>query len=167
MAGRILGMGDILAIVEQAQKTVDQKEAEKLVAKIKKGGFDLSDFRSQITQMRNMGGISSLMDKLPAQMAQAAAKTDMNAAEKQIKRMQGIIDSMTPAERAKPELLKASRKRRIAAGAGVQVQEINRLLTQFEQMQTMMKQFSGGKMARMMGSMAAKGLGRAMGKKLF
>ena len=167
MAGRILGMGDILAIVEQAQKSVDQKEAEKLVAKIKKGGFDLADFRAQITQMRNMGGISNLMDKLPAQMAQAAAKTDMNAAEKQIQRMQGIIDSMTPAERAKPELLKASRKRRIAAGAGVQVQEINRLLTQFEQMQTMMKQFSGGKMARMMGSMAAKGIGRAMGKKLF
>ncbi len=164
MAGRILGMGDILAIVEQAQKSVDIKEAEKLVSKIKKGGFDLADFRSQITQMRNMGGLSSLMDKLPAQMAQAAAKTDMNAAEQQIKRMQGIIDSMTPQERAKPELLKASRKRRIAAGAGVQVQEINRLLNQFEQMQTMMKQFGGGKMARMMGSLAAKGLGKGMFK---
>ncbi|SMC57496.1 signal recognition particle protein [Polynucleobacter kasalickyi] len=167
MAGRILGMGDILAIVEEAQKNVDLKEAEKLVAKIKKGGFDLSDFRNQITQMRNMGGLSSLMDKLPAQMAQAAAKTDMNAAEKNIKRMQGIIDSMTPLERAKPELLKASRKRRIAAGAGVQVQEVNRLLNQFEQMQTMMKQFSGGKMARMMGQMAAKGMGKGLGKGLF
>lgn len=164
MAGRILGMGDILAIVEEAQRTVDVKEAEKLVAKIKKGGFDLSDFRSQITQMRNMGGLSSLMDKLPAQMAQAAAKTDMNAAEKNIQRMQGMIDSMTPQERAKPELLKASRKRRIAAGAGVQVQEINRMLNQFEQMQSMMKQFSGGKMARMMGQMAAKGIGRGFGK---
>jgi signal recognition particle subunit SRP54 len=167
MAGRILGMGDILAIVEEAQKNVDIKEAEKLVAKIKKGGFDLSDFRSQISQMRNMGGLSSMMDKLPAQMAQAAAKTDMNAAEKNIKRMQGIIDSMTPLERAKPELLKASRKRRIAAGAGVQVQEVNRLLNQFEQMQTMMKQFSGGKMARMMGQMAAKGMGKGLGKGLF
>ena len=166
MAGRILGMGDILAIVEQAHKTVDIKEAEKLVAKIKKGGFDLADFRSQITQMRSMGGLSSLMEKLPAQMAQAAAKTDMGAAEKQIKRMQGIIDSMTPAERAKPELLKASRKRRIAAGAGVQVQEINRLLNQFEQMQTMMKQFGGGKMARMMGSLAAKGISKGIGKGL-
>ena len=166
MAGRILGMGDILSIVEQAQKTVDHKEAEKLVAKIKKGGFDLADFRSQITQMRNMGGISSIMDKLPSHMAQAAAKTDMGAAEKQIQRMQGIIDSMTPLERAKPELLKASRKRRIAAGAGVQVQEVNRLLTQFEQMQTMMKQFGGGKMGRMMGSLAAKGMGR-MGKGMF
>jgi len=167
MAGRILGMGDILAIVEEAQKNVDIKEAEKLVAKIKKGGFDLSDFRSQITQMRNMGGLSGLVDKLPAQMAQAAAKTDMNAAEKNIKRMQGIIDSMTPLERAKPELLKASRKRRIAAGAGVQVQEVNRLLNQFEQMQTMMKQFSGGKMSRMMGQMAAKGLGKGLGKGMF
>ncbi len=167
MAGRILGMGDILAIVEEAQKNVDIKEAEKLVAKIKKGGFDLSDFRSQITQMRNMGGLSGLVDKLPAQMAQAAAKTDMNAAEKNIKRMQGIIDSMTPQERAKPELLKASRKRRIAAGAGVQVQEVNRLLNQFEQMQTMMKQFSGGKMSRMMGQMAAKGMGKALGKGMF
>lgn len=167
MAGRILGMGDILALVEEAQKTVDVKEAEKLVAKIKKGGFDLSDFRSQITQMRSMGGLSGLMDKLPAQMAQAAAKTDMGAAEKNIKRMQGIIDSMTPQERAKPELLKASRKRRIAAGAGVQVQEVNRLLNQFEQMQSMMKQFSGGKMARMMGQMAAKGMSKGLGKGLF
>ena len=167
MAGRILGMGDILAIVEEAQKNVDIKEAEKLVAKIKKGGFDLSDFRSQITQMRNMGGLSGLVDKLPAQMAQAAAKTDMNAAEKNIKRMQGIIDSMTPQERAKPEILKASRKRRIAAGAGVQVQEVNRLLNQFEQMQTMMKQFSGGKMSRIMGQMAAKGMGKGLGKGLF
>ncbi len=167
MAGRILGMGDILSLVEEAQKNVDIKEAEKLVAKIKKGGFDLSDFKSQITQMRNMGGLSNLLDKLPAQMAQAAAKTDMNAAEKNIQRMQGIIDSMTPLERAKPELLKASRKRRIAQGAGVQVQEVNRLLTQFEQMQTMMKQFSGGKMARMMGQMAAKGMGKGSGKGFF
>jgi signal recognition particle subunit SRP54 len=160
MAGRILGMGDILALVEEAHKTVDLKAAEKLVAKIKKGGFDLSDFRNQITQMQNMGGIANLMDKLPAHMAQAAAKTDMGAAEKNIRRMQGMIDSMTPQERAKPEILKASRKRRIAAGSGVQVQEINRMIAQFEQMQTMMKQFSGGKMARMMGSMAAKGLGK-------
>ena len=164
MASRILGMGDILALVEEAHKTVDLKAAEKLVAKIKKGGFDLSDFRNQITQMQNMGGIANLMDKLPAHMAQAAAKTDMGAAEKNIRRMQGMIDSMTPQERAKPEILKASRKRRIAAGSGVQVQEINRMIAQFEQMQTMMKQFSGGKMARMMGSMAAKGLGKGLFK---
>ncbi len=159
MASRILGMGDILALVEQAQKTVDVEQAQKLAEKVKKGGFDLNDFRMQITQMRQMGGMGNLIDKLPAQFAQAAAKQDMSVADKQIRRTQGIIDSMTPQERLKPELLKASRKRRIAAGAGVQVQEVNRVLAQFEQMQTMMKQFKGGKMARMLGGMAAKGMG--------
>jgi signal recognition particle subunit SRP54 len=159
MASRILGMGDILALVEQAQKSVDVEQAQKLAEKLKKGGFDLNDFRMQITQMRQMGGMSNLIDKLPAQFAQAAAKQDMGVAEKQIRRTQGIIDSMTPQERRKPELLKASRKRRIAAGAGVQVQEVNRVLAQFEQMQSMMKQFKGGKMAKMLGGMAAKGMG--------
>ena len=159
MASRILGMGDILALVEQAQKSVDVEQAQKLAEKLKKGGFDLNDFRMQITQMRQMGGMSNLIDKLPAQFAQAAAKQDMGVAEKQIRRTQGVIDSMTPQERRKPELLKASRKRRIAAGAGVQVQEVNRVLAQFEQMQSMMKQFKGGKMAKMLGGMAAKGMG--------
>jgi len=96
-------------------------------------------------QMQKMGGMASLMDKLPSQVAQAASKANLSNADKQTKRMRGIIDSMTPHERRKPELLKASRKRRIAAGAGVEVQEVNRLLAQFEQMQTMMKQFKGGK----------------------
>ena len=159
MANRILGMGDILSLVEQAQKTVDLEQAQKIAEKVKKGGFDLNDFRMQIGQMRQMGGLGNLIDKLPAQMAQAAAKADMSVADKQVRRMQGIIDSMTPQERIKPELLKASRKRRIAAGAGVQVQEVNRMLAQFEQMQTMMKQFKGGKMARMLGGLAAKGMG--------
>jgi signal recognition particle subunit SRP54 len=159
MASRILGMGDILALVEQAQKNVDIEQAQKLADKVKKGGFDLNDFRMQISQMRQMGGLGNLIDKLPAQFAQAAAKQDMSVADKQVRRTQGIIDSMTPQERMKPELLKASRKRRIAAGAGVQVQEVNRVLAQFEQMQTMMKQFKGGKMARMLGGMAAKGMG--------
>ncbi len=159
MASRILGMGDILALVEQAQKSVDIEQAQKLAEKVKKGGFDLNDFRMQITQMRQMGGLGNLIDKLPAQFAQAAAKQDMGVADKQIRRTQGIIDSMTPQERLKPELLKASRKRRIAAGAGVQVQEVNRVLAQFEQMQGMMKQFKGGKMAKMLGGMAAKGMG--------
>jgi signal recognition particle subunit SRP54 len=159
MASRILGMGDILALVEQAQKSVDVEQAQKLAEKLKKGGFDLNDFRMQITQMRQMGGLGNLIDKLPAQFAQAAAKQDMGVADKQIRRTQGIIDSMTPQERLKPELLKASRKRRIAAGAGVQVQEVNRVLAQFEQMQGMMKQFKGGKMAKMLGGMAAKGMG--------
>ena len=159
MSNRILGMGDILSLVEQAQKTVDLEQAQKIAEKVKKGGFDLNDFRMQIGQMRQMGGLGNLIDKLPAQMAQAAAKADMSVADKQVRRMQGIIDSMTPQERIKPELLKASRKRRIAAGAGVQVQEVNRMLAQFEQMQTMMKQFKGGKMARMLGGLAAKGMG--------
>ena len=163
MANRILGMGDILALVEQAQQHVDVAKAEKLVAKISKGGFDLGDFRDQLTQMQQMGGMASLMDKLPSHMAQAASKTNLSEADKQTKRMRGIIDSMTPRERTKPELLKASRKRRIAAGAGVQVQEVNRLLAQFEQMQTMMKQFKGGKMARTMAAMAAKGAAKGLG----
>ena len=163
MANRILGMGDILALVEQAQQHVDIAKAEKLANKISKGGFDLGDFRDQLMQMQQMGGMASLMDKLPSQVAQAASKTNLSNADKQTKRMRGIIDSMTPRERSKPELLKASRKRRIAAGAGVEVQEVNRLLAQFEQMQTMMKQFKGGKMARTMASMAAKGAAKGIG----
>jgi len=163
MASRILGMGDILALVEQAQQNVDVAKAEKLANKISKGGFDLGDFRDQLVQMQQMGGMASLMDKLPSHMAQAASKTNLSAADKQTKRMRGIIDSMTPKERAKPELLKATRKRRIATGAGVEVQEVNRLLAQFEQMQTMMKQFKGGKMARTMASMAAKGAAKGIG----
>lgn len=163
MASRILGMGDIVALVEQAQQNVDVAKAEKLANKISKGGFDLGDFRDQLVQMQQMGGMASLMDKLPSHMAQAASKTNLGAADKQTKRMRGIIDSMTPKERAKPELLKATRKRRIAAGAGVEVQEVNRLLAQFDQMQTMMKQFKGGKMARTMASMAAKGATKGLG----
>ena len=163
MANRILGMGDILALVEQAQVHVDLAKAEKLASKIQKGGFDLSDFRAQISQMQQMGGMANMMDKLPSHLTQATNKANLGQADAQIKRMQGIIDSMTPKERAKPELLKASRKRRIAIGAGVQVQEVNRLLAQFEQMQTMMKQFKGGKMARMMGSMAARGAAKGLG----
>ena len=163
MANRILGMGDILALVEQAQQNVDVAKAEKLAAKISKGGFDLGDFRDQLIQMQQMGGMASLMDKLPSHMAQAASKTNLGAADKQTTRMRGIIDSMTPTERMKPDLLKASRKRRIAAGAGVEVQEVNRLLAQFDQMQGMMKQFKGGKMARTMASMAAKGAAKGIG----
>ncbi|CAJ0732090.1 signal recognition particle protein [Ralstonia mannitolilytica] len=154
MAQRILGMGDILALVEEAQRGVDMEEAQKLAAKIKKtGGFDLEDFKAQIGQMKKMGGLGSLIDKLPAQMAQQAQGANMDQAEKQVRRMEGIINSMTPAERAKPELIKASRKRRIAAGAGVQVQEVNRLLNQFEQMQGMMKKLKGGGMMKMMRTM--------------
>jgi signal recognition particle subunit SRP54 len=154
MANRILGMGDILALVEEAQKGVDVAAAKDLAEKIKSGGkFDLNDFKAQISQMKKMGGLSSLMDKLPAQFQQAAGNADMGQAEKQVRRMEGIINSMTPQERAKPDLIKASRKRRIAAGAGVQVQDVNRMLSQFEQMQSMMKKLKGGGMMKMMRSM--------------
>jgi signal recognition particle subunit SRP54 len=131
--------------VEEARKGIDMEEAEKLARKVKAGkGFDLEDFRSQLLQMRKMGGLSALMDKLPAQIAQAAQSAGGGADERMINRTVGIIDSMTPQERTKPEILKASRKRRIAAGAGVSVQEVNRLLNQYEQMQKMMKMMSKG-----------------------
>ena len=152
MASRILGMGDVLSLVEEARRNVDIEEAEKLAKKVKSGkGFDLEDFKSQMLQMRKMGGLSGLMDKLPAQLGQLAQNANVD--EKVIGRTIGIIDSMTPGERAKPELIKASRKRRIAMGAGVPVQEVNRLLKQFEQMQKMMKMMGKGGMQKMMRSM--------------
>jgi signal recognition particle subunit SRP54 len=152
MASRILGMGDVLSLVEEARKTVDVDEAKKFAEKVKKGkGFDLEDFKQQIGQMRKMGGVSALVDKLPAQFAQAAQSSQMD--EKQLRRVEGIINSMTPAERMRPEILKASRKRRIAAGAGVPVQEVNRVLNQFEQMQKVMKMMKGGNLGRMMRGM--------------
>ena len=150
-AGRILGMGDILALVEQVTSGVDMAAAQKLAAKIKSGaGFDLNDFLAQIQQMKQMGGLSSLMDKLPAAMAAKAGQMDMGKVEKDILRKQGIIHSMTPLERRKPELIKATRKRRIAMGSGVQVQEVNRMLKEFEQMQDMMKKMKGSGMMKMM-----------------
>ena len=154
MASRILGMGDILGLVEEAHRNVDQEKAQELVKKMKSGkGFDLNDFKEQIGQMRKMGGIASLLDKLPAQFGQMAQQAGGAVDDKAIRRIEGVINSMTPGERAKPELIKASRKRRIATGAGVQVQEVNRLLNQFEQTQKVMKQFSKGGMAKMMRGM--------------
>jgi signal recognition particle subunit SRP54 len=159
-AGRILGMGDILALVEQVTAGVDVQAAQKLAAKVKSGaGFDLNDFLSQIQQMKQMGGLSSLMDKLPTQLSAKAADMDLGKVEKDIARKQGIIHSMTPLERSKPELIKATRKKRIALGAGVQVQEVNRLLNEFEQMQGMMKKMQGGGMMKMLKRMGGmKGL---------
>lgn len=154
MASRILGMGDILGLVEEARRGVDEEAARQFAQKLKSGkGFDLSDFKEQIAQMRKMGGIASMLDKLPAQFAQAAGQLQGGAEEKAIGRIEGIINSMTPQERAHPEILKASRKRRIAAGAGVSVQEVNRLLKQFEQTQKVMKQFSKGGVQKMLRSM--------------
>lgn len=153
MASRILGMGDILSLVEEAHARVDLDQAKKLADKVKKGkGFDLEDFRSQISQMQKMGGVASLMDKLPAQLVGQVDPAKLQDG-KQLKRIEGIINSMTPQERAKPELIKASRKRRIAAGAGVNVQAVNQLLNQFEQMQKMMKMMKGGNLQRMMRGM--------------
>ncbi|MBC7727787.1 MAG: signal recognition particle protein, partial [Microbacteriaceae bacterium] len=157
-AGRVLGMGDILALVEQVQQGVDLGAAQKLADKVKSGdAFDLNDFLSQLSQMKKMGGLSGLMDKLPTAMTAKAGKVDMDKAERDVKRMEGIILSMTPLERRKPDLLKASRKRRIAAGAGVHVQEVNRLLNQFEQMQGMMKKMKGGGLMKMMKRMGGAG----------
>ena len=161
-AGRILGMGDILALVEQVTAGVDMAAAQKLAAKVKSGAsFDLNDFLGQIQQMKQMGGLSSLMDKLPAAMAAKAGQVDMVRAEKDIKRKEGIIYSMTPLERSKPDIIKATRKRRIATGAGVQVQDVNRMLKEFEQMQEMMKKMKGGGMMKMMKRMGGmKGMPR-------
>ncbi|ACO75465.1 Ffh [Laribacter hongkongensis HLHK9] len=154
MASRILGMGDVLSLIEDVQKGIDEQEAAAMAKKLKSGkGFDLEDFKSQIQQMRKMGGMASLMEKMPGQIGQMAKGVDGAVADKAVTRLEGIINSMTPAERRKPELLKASRKRRIAAGAGVTVQEVNRLLKQFEDMQKMMKQFSKGGMSKLMRGM--------------
>jgi signal recognition particle subunit SRP54 len=159
-AGRILGMGDIVALVEQVTAGVDMAAAQKLAAKVKSGaGFDLNDFLSQIQQMKSMGGLSNLIDKLPAQMAAKAGQVDMDKAERDIRRKEGIIQSMTPLERRKPELIKATRKRRIAAGAGVHVQEVNRLLNEFDQMQGMMKKMKGAGLMKMMKRMGGGGKG--------
>lgn len=153
MASRILGMGDVLSLIEDVQKTVDRAAAEKFARKVKSGkGFDLEDFKQQVAQMRKMGGLSALMDKLPAQLAQAAQGAPQME-DKTIRRIEGIINAMTPLERSRPELIKASRKRRIATGAGVTVQEVNSLLNQFEQTQKMMKMVSKGGMAKMMRNM--------------
>jgi len=153
MAARILGMGDILSLVEEAHAKIDLEEAQRVAEKVKKGkGFDLEDFKQQIAQMKKMGGVASLMDKLPAQLVGQIDPAKLQD-ETQFKRIEGIINSMTPAERRKPEIIKAARKRRIAAGAGVPVQAVNQLLNQFEQMQKMMKMMKGGNLQRMMRGM--------------
>ncbi len=158
IASRILGMGDVLSLVEQVQDQVDQEKAEKLAKKISKGkSFDLSDLRDQLSQLQKMGGMSALLDKLPAQL-QANATAAAGAVNPQVlKRQMGIIDSMTPRERRRPEMIDGSRKRRIAAGAGVPLPEVNRLLKQFDQMQKTMKKLAkGGMLKNMMRGMAGR-----------
>jgi signal recognition particle subunit SRP54 len=152
MASRILGMGDVLTLIEEARRNVDVDEAKKLAKKVKTGkGFDLDDYKAQVVQMRKMGGLSAMLDKLPAELQRAAQGAQVD--ERKIARLEGIINSMTRAERAKPELIKASRKRRIASGAGVSVQEVNQLLNQFDQAQKMMKMVAKGGLNKMMRGM--------------
>jgi signal recognition particle subunit SRP54 len=171
VASRILGMGDVLSLVEEVQAKVDKDKAEQLAKKLSKGkGFDFTDLREQLQQMQKMGGLSGMLDKLPAQFQQAAAKQPGAMDDKQVRRQIAIINSMTPRERRKPDLIDGSRKRRIAQGSGVQVQDVNRLLKQMLQMQKVMKQFSkggmrgmlrslGGRMPGGMGGMGGGGLG--------
>jgi len=150
MASRILGMGDVLSLVEQAQRTVDQEQAQALARKVAKGsGFDLSDFREQLLQMEKMGGMASMLDKLPG-MGQAPNAEQLAQGERQMRRTVAIINSMTPEERRKPDMIRGSRKRRIAAGSGTQVQDVNRLLKQFMEMQAMMKRLGKGGMQKML-----------------
>ena len=153
IASRILGMGDVLSLIEDVQKGIDEEAAAKMAKKLQKGkGFDLNDFKEQIQQMRNMGGLESLMSKMPGELGQISKQIPEGTAEKAMGKVEAIINSMTPKERANPALLKASRKRRIAAGAGTSVEEVNKMLKQFEQSQEVMKMFSGkglGKLMRM------------------
>jgi len=153
VASRILGMGDVLGLVEQVEQQVDRDKSEKLARKLRQGReFDFTDLRDQLAQVRQMGGLGALMEKLPAQLA-GGRTMPAQLDERQLKRQVAIIDSMTPRERRRPNLIDGSRKRRIAAGAGVQVQDVNRLLKQFLQMQKAMKQFSKGGLARMLRGM--------------
>jgi len=157
MASRILGMGDIVGLVEEAQKNVDTKEAEKLAEKVTSGkNFDLDDFKNQISQMKKMGGVGAMMDKMPSQVSDAASKINPEEGDKSLVQIEAIISSMTFHERKNPDVIKAKRKIRIANGSGVQVQDVNRLLKQFEEMQKMMKMFSKGGIGKMMRGLAGK-----------
>jgi signal recognition particle subunit SRP54 len=150
IASRILGMGDVVSLVEDIQDKVDRDQAEKLAHKLKKGkGFDLTDFRDQLKQMSKLGGMAGLLDKLPG-MGQLPDHLKHQANDKEVVQLIAIVDSMTPIERAHPQIIKGSRRKRIAMGSGTQVQDVNRLLKQFQQMQKMMKKMKGGNMAKMM-----------------
>jgi len=157
MASRILGMGDIVGLVEEAQKNIDKKEAQKLAEKVTSGkNFDLDDFKNQIAQMKKMGGVGAMMDKMPSQISGAASKINPDEGDKSLVQIEAIISSMTFQERKHPDVIKAKRKIRIANGSGVKVQDVNRLLKQFEEMQKMMKMFSKGGMSKMMRGLAGR-----------
>ncbi|MFT4939838.1 MAG: signal recognition particle subunit SRP54 [Paraglaciecola sp.] len=153
IASRILGMGDVLSLIEDVERKVDKEQAQRLAKKVQKGkGFDLQDFKEQLEQMRNMGGMMSMMDKMPG-MGNMTAQIKEKANDKSFNQMESIISSMTKGEKERPDVIKGSRKRRIAAGSGTQIQDVNRLLKQFMQMQKMMKKMSGGGMKKMMRNM--------------
>lgn len=157
IASRILGMGDIVGLVEEAQKNIDIKEAEKLADKVKSGqNFDLDDFKNQIAQMKKMGGMGAMMDKMPSQISGAASKIDPVEGDKSLVQIEAIINSMTKLEKSKPDVIKAKRKIRIANGSGARVQDVNRLLKQFEEMQKMMKMFSKGGIGKLMRGLSGK-----------
>jgi signal recognition particle subunit SRP54 len=153
IASRILGMGDVLSLIEDVERKIDKEKAEQLAKKVAKGhGFDLEDFREQLIQMKNLGGVGSLLNKLPGMAS--LPKNAEAVGEQQLKKMEAIINSMTPHERRHPKIIKGSRKRRIAAGSGTQIQDVNRMLKQFEQMQKMMKKLGGkGGMKKLMRGM--------------
>jgi signal recognition particle subunit SRP54 len=152
MASRILGMGDVVSLVEQVHRQVDTQEAERLARKVVKGkGFDMGDLRSQLEQLQKMGGVGALLDKLPGQMTQKGA-VSADQGDRELRRQIAIINSMTPKERRNPGIIDGSRRRRIARGSGVQVQDVNRLLKQFLEMQRMMKSMKGGRLQRLLGA---------------
>lgn len=152
IASRILGMGDILSLVEEAQQKISKKEAESLAKKFKKGGFDFEDFLKQLQQMKKMGGVMGLLDKLPG-MGNITQQAKSAVDNKLFDRMEAIINSMTIQERRFPHVINGSRKRRIAQGSGTEIQDVNRLYKQFDQMQRMMKKLKGGGMMKLMGKM--------------
>jgi signal recognition particle subunit SRP54 len=156
VASRILGMGDVVSLVEEVQQKVDHKQAEKLAKKLKKGkSFDLTDFRDQLKQMNQLGGMAGMLEKLPG-MSQVPDHVKSQVNDKEVVKLIAIVDSMTPMERAHPQIIKGSRRKRIATGSGTQVQDVNKLLKQFTQMQKMMKKMKGGNMAKMMRQMQGK-----------
>jgi signal recognition particle subunit SRP54 len=159
IASRILGMGDVLSLIEEAERKIDKKKAERLAKKVKKGKrFDLEDLRDQLQQMNNMGGMANMLEKLPG-MGNMGQMLEQSNASKQFGRMEAIINSMTPAERRNPDILNGSRKKRITAGSGTQIQDLNRLLKQHKQMAKMMKKMKKGGMANMMRGMGGMELG--------
>jgi len=153
MASRILGMGDVVSLVEQVHRQVDHAEAQRLAQKVVKGkGFDMSDLRSQLEQLQKMGGVGALLDKLPGAVGKKTAVTS-DQGDREVRRQIAIINSMTPRERRNPGIIDGSRRRRIAGGSGVQVQDVNRLLKQFHEMQRVMKSMKGGRLRQLMGAL--------------